>query len=207
MKPDVVCDIRYLPVPDQTFDIVYSSHTLEHFPWTSVDKVLKEWSRTLKVGGELRLVVPNLRFSAKRILDDNLIPEDYWVLYGEQDYAKNFHAVGFTPKSLFALVDSLGIYEDIQTKEHNIDGPPGPDSWNLQLRAVKKVHPTLENIAPEDLDVAPGYGAMWPVRIYDMANEKPPVTEEEEQKEIEIHKPSKARARKEKLLKEIKGDT
>lgn len=47
MRPDVVCDVRYLPVPNNTFDVVFSSHTLEHFGWISVDKVLKEWTRVL----------------------------------------------------------------------------------------------------------------------------------------------------------------
>ena len=85
IRPDVICDVRYLPVPNETFDIVHSSHTLEHFGWMSVDKILKEWSRILKVGGELRLVVPNMRYSAKRIADDELIGTDFWVLYGGQE--------------------------------------------------------------------------------------------------------------------------
>jgi SAM-dependent methyltransferase len=203
-KPDVLCDVRYLPVPDQTFDIVFSSHTLEHFPWTSVDKVLKEWCRVLKVGGELRLIVPNLRWSAQRILDDTLVPEDYWVLYGEQDYAKNYHSVGFTPNSLRLLVESLGIFENIEVKEGNIAGPPGPDGWNMQLKATKVKHPKLENIAPEDLLPPPPMGASWPVRVYDEAVVRPPMEEEKEQ-DLVIQPPvNKAKERKAKLLKDIK---
>jgi len=166
-KADVVCDVRYLPVPAQTFDIVFSSHTLEHFGWTNVDKVLREWCRILKVGGELRLSVPNIRWSAGRILADNLIKEDYFVLYGEQDYAKNFHAVGFTPNSLKALVESLGIFENIQIQEGDINGPPAPDNWNLNLQATKVKHPKVENITPEDIEQAPPYGAYWQMRVYD----------------------------------------
>jgi predicted SAM-dependent methyltransferase len=167
MKPDVVCDVRYLPVPDQTFDIVFSSHTLEHFGWTSVDKVLKEWTRTLKVGGELRIVVPNLRYVAQRLLDDTMLPPDYWVLYGEQDYPKNFHACGFTPKTLTALVESMGVYEDIQVKEGEIDGPPTPNAWNLLLKATKVKHPKTENVTPEDIDPSPPSANWWPVKLYD----------------------------------------
>jgi predicted SAM-dependent methyltransferase len=173
MKPDVVCDVRHLPVPNETFDVVFSSHTLEHFSWTSVDKVLKEWVRVLKVGGELRLVVPNLKFTAKRILDDTLIAHDYWVLYGEQDYPKNFHAVGFTPQSLKALVESLGIFEDIQIKEGNIDGPPEPNSWNLQLKATKVKNTHFDNIAPDWIEPGPPSNEQWPVRLYNQYNTRP----------------------------------
>lgn len=179
VKPDVVCDVRNLPVPDQTFDIVFSSHTLEHFPWVGVQKVLKEWCRILKVGGELRIVVPNLRHVAKRLLDDELIPTDFWVLYGEQDYSKNFHSAGFTPKVLTSLVESLGIFEDIEIKEGDIDGPPHPDSWNLQLKAVKVKHLTVDNITPENLEAPDEQNPQWwPMRVFDTHNVRP-MTEEE----------------------------
>lgn len=173
LKPDVVCDIRHLPVPDQTFDIVFSSHTLEHFSWTSVDKVLKEWIRVLKVGGELRIVVPNLRHVAQRILDDNIYPTDMWVIYGEQDYPKNFHAVGFTPSTLKALVESLGCMDDIQVKEGDIQGPPSPESWNLQIKATKAKHLEIDNITPDNYDEPPKNNAFFPVRLYNTYNERP----------------------------------
>lgn len=178
LKPDVVCDVRKLPVEDQKFDIVFSSHTLEHFAWGKVDKILKEWSRVLKVGGELRLVVPNLRYVGQRLLDDNLIPTDMWVLYGEQDYPKNFHAAGFTPKVLKALVESLGIYEDIQIKEGNVFGPPHPDSWNLQLKAKKARHLTVDNITPDYIDPPKSESVWWPVKTHQVYNERPMTPEE-----------------------------
>lgn len=178
MKPDVICDIRRIPVDDETFDIVFSSHTLEHFSWTSVDKVLKEWTRTLKVGGELRLVVPNLRHVAQRLLDDNIYPTDMWVLYGEQDYPKNFHAVGFTPRILRDLVASFGCYDDIQVKEGQVDGYPGPESWNLQLKATKTKNLEMDNISPDYLDPAPANPNMWPMRLYEEHNVRPMTPEE-----------------------------
>lgn len=178
VKPDVVCDVRRLPVDDETFDIVFSSHTLEHFPWTDVDKVLKEWSRVLKVGGELRLVLPNLRWSARRVMEDSMIPEDFWVLYGEQDYAKNMHATGFTPKVLTALVESLGIFENIQIKEGNIDGPPNPENWNLQLKATKVKTSEVDNITPSWIDPPPVMDNWWPVKLHQVYNERPLTPEE-----------------------------
>src|SRR3972149_3190756 len=167
MKPDVVCDVRYLPIPDETFDIVFSSHTLEHFAWTGVDKVLKEWCRVLKVGGELRIVVPNLRYVSKRILDDMILPSDYWVVYGEQDYPKNFHASGFTPNTLTSLVASMGVFENIQVKEGDISGLPAAENWNLQLKATKVRNvPDIDNITPPHIEAGPNTVNYWPMAIY-----------------------------------------
>lgn len=179
VKPDVVCDVRKLPVPDQTFDVVFSSHTLEHFAWGVVDKVLKEWSRVLKVGGELRLVVPNARYVAKRLWDDALVPTDLWVLYGEQDYAKNFHATCFTPNMLKSLVASLGIYEDIEIKEGDVGSTnPHPEAWNLELRAKKVNHLVTENITPDWIESPTGEGVWWPMKLHQVYNERPITPEE-----------------------------
>lgn len=186
--PDIICDVRFLPVPDETFDIVFSSHTLEHFGWRGVDKVLKEWARVLKVGGELRIVVPNARHAAQRLLDDTLAPTDYWVLWGEQDYAKNMHGVGFTPKTLKGLVHSLGrewgqedkgVFENIQVREGDYLGPPDrAESWNLQIKATKVRNIEMDNIAPDDMTPGPPPPAYYPVRIYDEYIERPLTPEE-----------------------------
>jgi SAM-dependent methyltransferase len=181
MRPDVVCDVRYLPVPNETFDIVFSSHTLEHFGWVSVDKVLKEWSRVLKVGGELRIVVPNMRHVAKRFAEDRVLPTDFWVVWGEQDYPKNFHGVGFTPNILRDLVASIGVYDpdSIQIREGEFEGPPNPNSWNLQVKATKIKNLEMDNIAPEGMEPGkPPPGSFYPVRLYDQWTERPATPEE-----------------------------
>jgi SAM-dependent methyltransferase len=46
-------------VPDSTYDVVLSSHSLEHF--ANPVKALKEWSRVLKPSGALVLVLPYYR--------------------------------------------------------------------------------------------------------------------------------------------------
>jgi ubiquinone/menaquinone biosynthesis C-methylase UbiE len=178
VNPTVVCDIRRLPVPDQTFDIVFSSHTLEHFGFNDVQNVLKEWVRTLKVGGELRLVVPNLRHVGYRLVTDTMTHTDMFVMYGEQDYPKNFHAAGFTPNTLRSLVESLKCFENIEIAEADVFGPPNADNWSLQLRAIKVKHPVLDNIAPDDLEPAPTSGSMWAIPIYPETTERPMTQEE-----------------------------
>lgn len=52
----LTCSAEALPFPDQTFDMVYSSHVLEHIP--DQQKALKEIYRVLKPGGIHFCVVP-----------------------------------------------------------------------------------------------------------------------------------------------------
>lgn len=66
-------DARQLPFKDQTLDFVYSSHLLEDFEdWRSP---LDEWSRVLKPGGHLIIMVPDhdrFRDAVKYGQGDNL---------------------------------------------------------------------------------------------------------------------------------------
>ena len=43
----------------ETVDLVYACHCLEHFPASSTQRVLQEWCRVLKLGGVLRVSVPD----------------------------------------------------------------------------------------------------------------------------------------------------
>jgi SAM-dependent methyltransferase len=186
VKPDVICDVRSLPVPDETFDIVHAAHVLEHFPFKDTAKVLKEWTRVLKVGGELRLAVPDLRHVGHRLITDRVLMSDLWIIYGEQDYAKNYHASGFTPGLLRAVVESLGAYDKIEIAEIDVFGNPNPVNWTLQLKAIKSKNIEIqENITPEDVeapDVPLNY--MWPMVQHHEWKDRP-MTPEEIQADIE----------------------
>ena len=67
-------DVRNgLPFPDDTFDIVYHSHLLEHLPKEKALPFCRECHRVLKHGGVIRVVVPDLERIAKlylRALDE-----------------------------------------------------------------------------------------------------------------------------------------
>jgi ubiquinone/menaquinone biosynthesis C-methylase UbiE len=49
-----------IPVPDESCDVVYHSHVLEHFPKRFAPEFLKECYRALKPGGIIRVVQPDL---------------------------------------------------------------------------------------------------------------------------------------------------
>lgn len=115
-KPDVRCDLRAIPVPGGSFDIVHARHVLEHFMHTEAPVVVREWARLLKPGGELRIVVPNLACAAAEILkadadpnyDASLYP--LWQVYGRQDGSiGEVHRNGFTRHGLARLLALLGL--------------------------------------------------------------------------------------------------
>jgi len=57
---DYVLDAsKPLPFGDATFDLLYTSHVLEHIPWYRTEDVLREWVRILKPGGQFELWVPD----------------------------------------------------------------------------------------------------------------------------------------------------
>lgn len=77
---------------DGSVDLVYSSHCLEHISHLQVPKVLREWRRTLKSGGILRLSVPDFEKILDIYADNGQQMESIeTVLLGGQDYAFNFH--------------------------------------------------------------------------------------------------------------------
>jgi predicted SAM-dependent methyltransferase len=77
---------RNFPWQDESVDVVYSSHMLEHFSREHGRLFLAECHRVLKIGGIIRIVVPDLEYIARQYLDGQ-VPADQFlhelgVLYG-----------------------------------------------------------------------------------------------------------------------------
>jgi predicted SAM-dependent methyltransferase len=65
-----VCDLRKkTPYADETFDLVYHSHVLEHFPRQAAFNLLQECHRVLRRGGVIRVVVPELERIARLYIE------------------------------------------------------------------------------------------------------------------------------------------
>jgi predicted SAM-dependent methyltransferase len=140
--PDYRCDFRRLPFAAGSFDIVHSAHTLEHISRAECGTVLDEWIRVLAPGGELRINVPSLEWVAKQILAGKLGTDELNVLYGQQEYAENYHQNGFTTASLTALLKEKGLTEQQVThKGYNLivqARRAKPDGVDRQPRRVTR---------------------------------------------------------------------
>jgi ubiquinone/menaquinone biosynthesis C-methylase UbiE len=54
---DIVAQGDSIPVPDESYDFIVSSHVLEHFP--DPIRALKEWQRIVKEGGYIFIIIPH----------------------------------------------------------------------------------------------------------------------------------------------------
>lgn len=125
--PDYCCDVRMMPFATESYDIVFSSHTLEHFAREEIDAVLDEWVRVLKPDGELRLVLPNIAWAADRIKEGIINHDVLNVLYGQQEYRENFHKNGFTPE----IIKQRLAKRKFRVIELKLDG------YNIYIRATR----------------------------------------------------------------------
>lgn len=78
-KVDIACDVikEEIPVPDNTYDYVYTSHLIEDFADTS--DALKKFIRILRPGGHLILVFPDQTMYEKYCKEINLPMNPYHV--------------------------------------------------------------------------------------------------------------------------------
>jgi predicted SAM-dependent methyltransferase len=60
--------LKGIPRKDNSFDLVYHSHVLEHFPKAEAPKFIAECYRVLKPGGVIRIAIPDLEQIATNYL-------------------------------------------------------------------------------------------------------------------------------------------
>lgn len=94
---------------NNTFDLVYSSHVLEHFQRDKTEEVLSEWARVTKKDGTIRLSVPSFENLIKIYNKSGKIENVIGPLMGGQTYGYNFHYNLFDEKSLKSLMEKCGL--------------------------------------------------------------------------------------------------
>ena len=79
-----ICDIRY---PDQSFDVVYCSHVLEHV--LDDRQAMREFCRVLKNNGWAILNVP---ITCEKTFEDSSIvdPKDRLEVFGQEDHLRRY---------------------------------------------------------------------------------------------------------------------
>jgi predicted SAM-dependent methyltransferase len=64
---------RRFPFADDSFDLVYTEHMVEHIPYEDAERMVAECFRVLRPGGTLRIVTPDLAF-LRALLDGSPLP-------------------------------------------------------------------------------------------------------------------------------------
>jgi SAM-dependent methyltransferase len=134
--PDIVADIIDMPeVPTQSVDAVWSSHNIEHVFTHEVPKVLGEFYRVLRDGGEVLLATPDLQWAAERIatgrLEDPFAETDAGpitpldMVYGHTGFVAEgchfmAHRTGFTARTLGKKLRDVG-FADVDVRRERRD--------------------------------------------------------------------------------------
>lgn len=117
---DNLCDFA-----DNTVDLIYASHVLEHFGRHEVLAVLKGWYRVMRPGGKIRIAVPD--FSAVVSLYEQEGLKDGYsglmgLVCGGQRNQYDFHKIIFDEPFLRTLLEKIGFKNvqrwDWRTTEH-----------------------------------------------------------------------------------------
>lgn len=100
-------------IQDNSVDLIYNCHVLEHFKRKDVERVLKEWYRVLKPGGILRISVPDFAKLCEVYQREGNINLVIGALFGRQDYLYNIHYNVFDFASLSMALTNCG-FKDIK---------------------------------------------------------------------------------------------
>jgi predicted SAM-dependent methyltransferase len=94
---------------DNSVDLVYACHILEHFRRNQLYSVLREWHRVLKHGAILRIAVPDFEKLVEVYLKTNDLKLILGLLVGRQDYPENTHYEVFDFNYLSDILTEIGF--------------------------------------------------------------------------------------------------
>lgn len=159
---DYICDItKSLPFKDNSFDIIYASHVLEHVPWFLQKKIFMELYRILKPHGVLEVWVPDALKIVTTVYDyetkgiDNIHLDGWYRFNEEKDVITwangriftygdgtanvchhNWHKTIYTPKYLQNLFIQSGFSEVRPMSSQEVRGVD--HGWiNLGIKGIK----------------------------------------------------------------------
>jgi predicted SAM-dependent methyltransferase len=150
-------NITKLSFRDNEVDLIYSSHTLEYFNREEVIDILREWKRVLKVGGVLRLAVPD--FAA--MVDLYLNSKDYELdsflgpLYGKIQMRNTtiYHKTTYDFVSLKKVLENVGFTEVSRYNWRETDHSTFDDFSQAYLPHMDKENGTLISLNVECIKI------------------------------------------------------
>ena len=136
---DIYRDLRNgIPLKNNTVNIIYTSHLLEHIPYSQLISFLNECLRVLKDGGRLSVCVPNARnyieayieqrhfgnsdnFYKPAVVDTGSFIDqvnymaymagEHCYMFDEENLVNTLRKVGFTSVELRAFDESIDLKE------------------------------------------------------------------------------------------------
>ena len=103
-------------IENNTVDLIYACHVLEHFGRHEYQSVLECWYSKLKTGGVLRLSVPDVKKAMGLYLSgEYYLKQMYGFLWGGQMHEYDYHKIGFDRSILQKSLAAAGFkHKDIK---------------------------------------------------------------------------------------------
>jgi hypothetical protein len=127
VKPDVVCDLTNIDLPDHTVEEIRLQHVFEHLNRAVALASLIRWHRWLRVGGKLHIETPDFEASARDFLGANSIREKMRAirhLEGDQVDGWAYHVGQWFPERFERTFNKLGFDEVEIRQETSAHTPP-----------------------------------------------------------------------------------
>lgn len=109
---ELVCDATSVPLPDGSFEHVFSSEAIEHFSWRKTGDVIKEWTRLLVPGGTIRVEAPDFLAACRQVLETDTLEMDLaiqQIIFAEQLNPHDIHFAGLTHRTLPHYFELAGL--------------------------------------------------------------------------------------------------
>lgn len=111
VNPDIVTSAVHLEMfEDESVDLVYACHVLEHLTPTEGARALKEWARALKPRCPLWAAVPDIGNIARAITAGGHLRRLRGLIWGGQTYLGNLHYTGWDFETLCEDLRVAGFY-------------------------------------------------------------------------------------------------
>lgn len=124
-----------IPFPDESFDVVYHSHVLEHFPKSEAEAFIKECYRVLRPQGILRVVVPDLEEITRM------------YLHSLDKASAGFGSIPLWQIYLFCLTVESGSYSLMKYVSSKLGCSPGFEelAYNYEWMLLEMYDQTVRN--------------------------------------------------------------
>jgi predicted SAM-dependent methyltransferase len=143
---DVIARSEKIKLADNSVEIIYASHLLEHIARADIQRVMAEWQRVIKPGGRLVVCVPDLEILA-RVYLDNLGALDSeegryraelacGIMYGGQVDKYDFHFYGYSFATISRMLKGVGFSKVERFDRKQLDFAPFYDGGYAMIREI-----------------------------------------------------------------------
>lgn len=144
-KPDLLYDFTQaiLPYDEKSIDKITFFHTIEHIRKPLHPRILVDFCRVLKNGGELLISYPNFWECAQNWKSNKNGQRTFWhaTMFGRQLYPSDHHVCAMDPVELEQLLRVVGFDQIYHVPENR-------EKYNTITKAIKA---TVQPIQYEDL--------------------------------------------------------